>query len=275
MVALALAATASIAWGGASVFGGQAARTTSAFTVAWWYSFMALPGMLVLALATSGTPAFSVSSVAIGLVAGAGAVGGGTVLFLGFTKAPASSIVPASGLVSALIPVTVAGLRGEDLSPLAFVGAVLAGAAIWLVASDGKQLDLRGVWYGVGSGTGFGIQFAILGFVSEGSGLWPIVGVFIGASLVGTGVVIAKRSPLRLQGAALWLTAGGSMCSVVANTSYLYATRLGSLSVAAILAALYAIPAVILAAVFLKEVILPRHWIGLGIAALATAFISV
>ncbi|NND12953.1 MAG: DMT family transporter [Acidimicrobiia bacterium] len=275
MLALALALTASVAWGGASVFGGQAARTNSAFTVAWWFSFMALPGMLALAFIASGTEAFSIDSLLIGLVAGAAAVTGATFLFFGFAKAPASSVVPTSGLMSALLPVAAANVRGEHLSSLAFVGVGLAVGAIWLVASDGHRMDLTGIWYGLGSGTSFGVQFAILGFVSERSGLWPIVGVFVGASMVGTLVVIAKRSPLRLRGTAFWLTAGGSACSVVANTSYLYATRLGSLSLAAILAALYAIPAVILAAVFLKEAMLPRHWLGLGIAGLATAFISV
>ncbi len=236
---------------------------------------MALPGMLVLALLATGTAALETGPLVVGVIAGIGAVTGGTLLFLGFAKAPASSVVPASGFMSALIPVTVAGLRGEELSPLAAIGVVLAAGAVWLVANDGSKFDSRGVWYGIGSGTSFGIQFAIIGFAGDDSGLWPVVGVFIGASIVGTMVVVARQSPLRLRGTALWLTAGGSACSIIANTSYLYATRLGPLSTAAILAALYAIPSVVLAAIFLKEIMLPRHWLGLGIAGLATAFISI
>jgi drug/metabolite transporter (DMT)-like permease len=52
-------------------------------------------------------------------------------------------------------------------------------------------------------------------------------------------------------------------------------TRLGPLGVAAILGALYAIPTVVLAAIFLRERMLPRHWVGLGLAGLATALVAI
>jgi drug/metabolite transporter (DMT)-like permease len=275
MLGLLLALTASLVWGGASVFGGLAARSASPVSVAWWFSFMALPGMVVLAFTTTGTGGFTLGALLVGSVAGSGAVLGGTLLFLGFTKAAAASVVPTSGFISALLPVGVAAtIGGEDLSPLAWVGVVLALGAIWLVASDGERFDARGVWYGLASGAAFGIQFAVLGLAGDGTGLWPVVGVFIGATVVGSLAVLVTRSPVRLGGGALKLTAGGSACSIVANTSYLYATRLGPLSVAAILGALYAIPTVLLAAIFLRERMLPRHWAGLALAGLATAFVA-
>lgn len=276
MLGLLFGLTASIAWGGASVFGGRASRGASAFTVSWWFSVIGLPGIVVIALVASGTEAFTSASLLIGMVAGAGAVIGGTLLFLGFAKAPASSVVPASGFMSALIPVGVAAtIGGEDLTPLAFAGVALAVGAIWLVASDGRRFDSRGVWYGVGSGICFGIQFAILGLVDDSSGMWPVVGVFIGAVLVGGSVVKITRSPVLLQGRSLHLTIGAAACSLIANTAYLTSTRLGSLSMAAILAALYAIPTVLLAAIFLGERLLPRHWAGLALAGLATAFVAI
>lgn len=275
MRGLLLGVSASVAWGGASVFGGRAARSASAFTVSWWFSFMALPGIALLALLATGVERFTIGALSVGLVVGIAAVTGGALLFLGFTKAPASSVAPASGLMSAVIPVVVAStIGGEDLSFLAIVGVLVAIGAIWLVASDGRRFDSRGVWYGVGSGTAFGIQFAILGLVGDETGLWPLVGSFIGATCAGTVLALATRSPLRLRGSTLALTAGGSGCSIVANTSYLYATRLGPLTTAAVLAALYAIPTVVLAAIFLRERLLPRHWIGLALAGLATAFVA-
>lgn len=275
MLALLLAVTASIAWGGASVFGGHAARSASALTVAWWSSFLAVPGIALLAFLITGVDAFEVQPVAIGLLAGPAAVIGGTLLFLGFSKAPASSVVPSSGLMSAIVPVTVAAVvLDEALSILAVAGVALALGAIWLVASDGEKFDVRGLRYGIASGTSFGFQFAILGFVGDTAGLWPIVGVMTGASLVGAVIVMVSRSPRSLPKNARWLAAGGAACSIVATTTYLYATRLGSLTTASVLGALYAVPAVVLAAVFLKEVILPRHWVGLGLAGIATAFIS-
>ena len=276
MLGLLLAVTASLMWGGASVFGGLAARSASPVSVAWWFSFMALPGMIVLAFTATGTGDFTPEALLVGSVAGSGAVLGGTLLFLGFTKAAAASVVPTSGFISALLPVGVAAtIGGEDLSPLAWIGVVLALGAIWLVASDGERFDARGVWYGLASGAAFGIQFAVLGLARDGTGLWPVVGVFIGATVVGSLAVLVTRSPVRLRGGALKLTAGGSACSIVANTSYLYATRLGPLSVAAILGALYAIPTVVLAAIFLRERMLPRHWAGLALAGLATALVAI
>ncbi len=198
---------------------------------------------------------------------------GGTLLFLGFTKASAPSMVPTSGFISALLPVGVAAtIGGEDLSPLAWVGVVLALGAIRLVAYDGERFDSHGVWYGLASGAAFGIQFTVLGLAGDGTGLWPVIGVFIGATIVGSVAVLVTGSPVRSKGGALKLTAGGSACSIVANTSYLYATRRGPMSVAAIPGALYAIPTV--AAIFLRERMLPRHWVGLGLAGLATAFVA-
>lgn len=275
MLGLLLAIIASLVWGGASVFGGVAARAASPVSVAWWFSFMALPGMVALAFVATGTDAFTPSALFVGAVAGSGAVIGGTLLFLGFTKAAAASVVPTSGFVSALLPVGVAAtIGGEALSPLAWAGVALALGAIWLVGSDGERFDSRGVWYGLASGAAFGIQFAVLGLAGDGTGLWPVVGVFIGATVIGSLAVLVTRSPVRLGSGALKLTAGGSACSIVANTSYLYATRLGPLSVAAILGALYAIPTVVLAAIFLRERMLPRHWAGLALAGLATAFVA-
>lgn len=275
MPGLLFAVTASLAWGGASVFGGRAARSATPVSVAWWFSMMALPGMVVLALVAGGTAVFRPSALLVGAVAGSGAVIGGTLLFLGFSRASASSVVPTSGFISALLPVGIAaGIGGEDLSPLAWLGVVFALGAIWLVASDGTRFDSRGVSYGFASGTAFGVQFAVLGLAADGTGLWPVVGVFIGATIVGGAAVAVTGSPVRLEGRALKLTAGGSACSIVANTSYLYATRLGPLSVAAILGALYAIPTVVLAAIFLRERMLPRHWVGLGLAGLATALVA-
>ncbi len=257
------------------MLGGRASRSTSAFTVSWWFSFMALPGIALLAYVIGGTSGLRIAPLLVGLTAGIGAVVGGAALFLGLARAPASSVVPTSGFMTALIPVAVAStIGGEHLTPLALVGVVIAVAAIWLVASDGERFDSRGIWYGVASGTSFGVQFAILGLVDDTSGLWPLVGVFTGATLVGTVLVFATGSPRRLGGRPLALTAGGSACSIIANTAYLTATRLGSLSLAAILAALYAIPTVVLAAIFLRERLLPRHWAGLALAGLATAFVA-
>jgi len=275
MLALVLGVTASFAWGGASIFGGQAARFSSAFSVAWWYSIFALPWVLLLAVVATGLEFFAFPDFAIGVLAGAAAVIGGTLLFVGLAKAPASSVAPSSGIMSALLPVTVASFRGEELSELFLVGVGLAVAAIWLISFDGRSLNRTGLIYGIGSGTSFGVQFAILGFVGTESGLWPIVGVFVGASILGSAVIAVTSTTLRIDGSALGLTVGAAACSVAANTSYLYATRLGSLSTAAVLAALYAIPTVLLAALFLREGLLSRHWLGLAVAGLATALISI
>jgi drug/metabolite transporter (DMT)-like permease len=132
----------------------------------------------------------------------------------------------------------------------------------------------------VAAGACFGIFFVLLREAGQSGTVWPLAT----AKLAGLGVVLAA---LPLIGARLepwsalrerttaWIALGAGVLDSGANALYLLATRAGMLSLAAVLTALYPAITVLLARVIFSEHLRLVQRIGLVVAALGVALVTV
>jgi len=153
---------------------------------------------------------------------------------------------------------------------------VAALPAIWLV-SGGRGLPgagRRDVVNGLGAGAGFGVQFSALGQVPPEGGLLPlaisqatsVVAIVLGAALVSAPWI--PRDRWSRLGAVAGVLAG------IATVCFQLAVQHGLLTIGAVLASLYPVVTVLLAAAVLRERIQPAQGAGLVLAAAAVALIA-
>ena len=144
---------------------------------------------------------------------------------------------------AAALPVIVASLFGDDaLSPIATAGVLLGLLAIGLVSmarSEQRGSVGSSVLYGLGGAAGVGMLLVCLANTAEDSGLWPIVAARGSGFVVLAVIIAAKRFPLSTS-RGVWPHVIGIAALVTAgNALFLTAARLGSTSVAAVLASLF------------------------------------
>jgi len=280
-----LALTAAASWGAADFVGGVAGRRASAVSVAFASQLIGLGGLVVLAPLVPAPP--HLTDLAWGMGAGVGAAFGVALLYHGLSVGLMSVVAPVTAVGAACIPV-LAGLAGGERPPgTALVGVVVALAAVALLCAfpaddqpapfdedgasslagaddrpDGAIRARAGLLTGLASGTGFGTYFVFLGHAGHHAGVWPLLGSRTTAVALLAGALAATRRPL-LPSVFGWevLAVGG--LDVVANVSYLLATRRGLLSIVALLAALYPAATVAMARVLLGERLSRTQAVGL------------
>jgi drug/metabolite transporter (DMT)-like permease len=182
-----------------------------------------------------------------------------------------------SGVLAAAIPALFAmaaeGLPGWRKG----VGFLIAGVAIWLIAAgDAAQETRSATWLAIGAGAGFGVYFVMLKFAATGGAVWPAATSRIGsfatcaiALLLMRGVAAAgiTRRMLLWVGTTVLFDTGG-------NLFFLMATRLGRLDVAAVLAAMYPVGTILLAAWRTHERPTRRQGWGMAVAGVAVVLIA-
>lgn len=278
-----LALTAAAGWGAADFVGGVAGRRASPVSVAFASQGVGLVALVVLAPFVPGS--WSLADLAWGVGAGAGAAVGVALLYHGLAVGVMSVVAPVSAAGGACIPVLFGLVSGDRPPATALAGVVVALAAVGLLCAfpsdgadatrgDGRPGGVRaGLLTGLASGAGFGAYFVFLGHAGHNAGLWPLLGSrSTSVTLLGAAVVVSGR-PLLPAGAARSIVVIG-LFDVVANVSFLLATRRGLLSIVALLASLYPAATVVLARVVLRERLSPAQAVGLAGAGGAIVLIA-
>ena len=281
-----LALTAAAGWGAADFVGGMAGRRASAVSVAFASQLVGLVGLVVL-LPLVPAP-LHLSDLAWGGGAGVGAALGVALLYHGLSVGLMSVVAPVTAVGAACIPV-LAGLAGGDRPPAtALAGVVVALAAVALLCAfpgedqpapfdeygasalagpeDGPDRAARaraGLRTGLASGAGFGAYFVFLGHAGHDAGVWPLLGSRTTAVALLAAALVLTRRPLVPVGLGWDVMAVGGL-DVVANVSYLLATRRGLLSIVALLASLYPAATVAMARVLLRERLSRTQAVGLA-----------
>jgi drug/metabolite transporter (DMT)-like permease len=268
---------AALAYGLSDFLGGVVSRRTSVWPVALLACAGAGLGTLVLAFVVPGSP--SGADVAWGLLAGVGSGVGTAFLYRGFAKGRMGVVAPVSAVGAALLPAAIAVLTGERPSTIVWVGMVAALPGIWLVsreppADDAVGGSAAGLFDGVLAGAGFGVLFAALGQVPEGSGYWPVMAAQI-VSLISVAVaaVLLGGDPRPRQREEWWGIAAG-LLATLAVVGFLLARHEGLLSVAAVLTSLYPAFTVLLATVLLGERLHRSQSVGLALCAVSVACVA-
>jgi drug/metabolite transporter (DMT)-like permease len=181
-------------------------------------------------------------------------------------------------VIGAGLPLAVGVLDGERPGPVAQVAIAVALAAI-VCATAGSRGDGAagtGVLLGLAAGAGFGLFFVGLDATPADSGLWPLLaGRVVSVTLLGAlvlGPVLLGRAPAARAGLRLMVVSG--LLDTLANVLFLVATRVGTLSVSAVVVSLYPVVLVVLGRIVLGERLTRLQLAGTGLAVTASVLLA-
>jgi uncharacterized membrane protein len=273
---------ASVAYGTSDFIGGLVSRRNHVFTVLLWGQFVGIAMVLFGLPFVGGGPPVA-SWLWISAVAGVAGVIGAALLFRGLAKGRMGVVGPITGVLAAALPVVFGLLTGERPSPLSLMGVVVALGAIALVSSspdpDTLRADVgkgagRGLPEAFGAGICFAAFFIILDGIGDDAGLWPVLGMRLSSVAISGSILVARRvSPRPAPGTGLGVLGGGAV-GTTADYLFVVGTRLGLLSVVAVLTSLYPVTTVVLARTFLRERISGMQLAGLLLAAVGVVLIT-
>jgi drug/metabolite transporter (DMT)-like permease len=273
---LILAALSSVTFGVADFAGGLATRRAPAITVVVGVNGIGLAGILVAA------PFFGGSPGAADLLWGAGAGMAGSLGLVLYYHALATTrmavAAPVAAVVGAVTPVVFGVIVGERPVPLAWVGITLALPAVLLIGAGARETRAAhgpalAAFYGVVTGTLFGLFGILLSRSAEGSGVWPLVTARLASSVLMIGVaLIAGRPLIAARRVAGPVTVAGVL-DIIANVLFLIAVRRELLSLVAVIMAMYPASTVALARIVLGEQVDRVQAAGMSLAVGAVALI--
>ena len=273
-----LGVASALGWGSADFCGGLASRRATVYSVLLVSELTGLIVLLPLPFlfheSLPGRDVFLMSSLA-----GLGGTIGLMLLYRALAEGQMSIAAPVSGLVAAVIPVTVSTFRDGLPGPITLLGFGLALVAIWLISVGGKSIqmlgaDLRALLLPFLAGFTFGAYFLFTNLASQHATYWPLVFSRTLSTLILLLYLGIKREPLRITSAPIRQAALGGLLDVLANFFYVLTGQLGRLDVAAVLGSLYPGTTVLLAWLVLKERLNRTQGIGILAALTAIALIA-
>lgn len=265
-------------FGTGDFFGGLAAKKARLIQVVAGSHFVGLIGVTIAALVLADE--FRASDFFIGMAAGAFGGIGVAFLYRRLAVGPMSVVAPLTAITSAAVPALWGVGSGDRLSGLAWGGVALAFVAIGLVSAAGGARGVRVsgavVAESLASGVGFGFFFILFDATDSAAAPWPVVGARLLTSGLLLGALVVGRREIRprTEGAVALIVAAGLFDSS-SNVLFLYATNHGSLTVVAVLSAMYPVSTVILARIVLDERMSATQLAGFAAALTATALIAV
>ena len=286
--AVGMGLTAAALWGGSDFAGGLGARRAPALLVV---AAGHLVTFCLLMLLCAGTPLPGHGAVALGLLAGMeGALS--LALFYHALSAGAMGVTAAlTGVLTAAVPVLFALLRQGWPQWTEWGGLAAGAAAIALVAwTRASGTTRRALLLGALAGMGFGVQLVLLKLAAEGGVLWAMTTARAGG-LVGVALALGAqwlRRDGRSQAAgSSWLVWPGygwrgywkmgiaaGVMDALGNGAYMLAAQTGRMEVGAMIASLYPVMTIALAALVLRERPTARQKMGMALAAAAILLLS-
>jgi drug/metabolite transporter (DMT)-like permease len=277
-VQIVLAGLSALLYGSADFCGGLASRRQP-LAVALAFSQLAGLAASAAAVLVLGDPFPAARDILWGIAAGLFGTAGLAALYQALATTPVAVASPVAAVVGAVLPVLLGLASGERPGNLAWVGIALAVPAIALLAAGpaghaASGLVRRAALMGTAAGVGFGLFFFCISRTSPGSGLWPLAA----ARLVTTSLVAVvaaagwRQVRLRAGGVPVALLAG--LLDMGANIAFLLASRMGMLTITAVITSLYPGPTVILAMIVFRERLTVARTLGLALALAGVACIS-
>ncbi len=272
-LAVVLAGISALSWGASDFAGGLASKTVPVTKVVFWSQSVGLVIVSVAAPLVGGD--FVLADLGWGATAGGLGAVGLLALYRGLAVGRMSVVAPLSAVAGALVPVAVGFGLGERPSPVALAGVAVGIPALWLIVGGDEVSGPgpSGVVEGLVAGVGFGLFFVFISRSGAASGLWPLVGaramsITVVAFLA---FVAGDAAPPRSSRAVVAAAGVGDMA---ANIAFLFASRLGLLSLTAAVSSLYPAATVALARFVLAERLRRRQVFGLVAALAAVALIA-
>jgi drug/metabolite transporter (DMT)-like permease len=275
VTAIALALSASLAWGLGDFLAGVKSRSLHVLTVLAISQAAGFAAVL-LWLAVSGESAPSGTASLSAVAAGVGGCFGLGALYRGMAVGAMGIVAPISA-VSAVIPFTVGVVSGERPGALQLIGILLALGGVALASREPAERGggrAAGVGLALVAALGFGLYFVFLDRAADESVPWAVATARGVSSLIAVAVALGVSASLRPGRIHLPALVAVGLCDVGANVLFGLASTRGLLSVVSVLAALYPIVTVGLAALLLHERIALAQRVGVAGALLGAAMIT-
>jgi len=252
--------------------------------VTFWAGLSGLS--LVLATSLFLGADFSPSGIFWGLLAGVASAVAMTCLYASLAIGPISILSPMGAVVSALVPMAFGFIRGDRFSIWGWVALAAILVAVILVGfvpgQDVRLPSAKAIMLGLAAGAGIGLVLTALAQAPRDTGLTSVIFMRgTSAGLLGLFMIFTlRKGATRIKsmraGRAVWFAviAAGFFDSS-ANIFFTLASRIGTLSVVAVLTALYPLGTIILARIFLKEKIAKTQMLGIALALAASALLAV
>ncbi len=253
MTALALALGASLAWGVADFVGPLWGRTWGAIRVMLWAQIFGLVGIAAAVAVRGASPAHW------GVFYAAPAALSGTLglyaYYRGMAVGAMTVIAPIAG-ASAIVPVVFGIATGDKPSATQIVGIACAIVGVALASiehSSGSAKIVAGAGLAVLAAIGFGFYFPPMHAAGKAD-FWYASLVFRATALLVVALAwAARRGELRLPRKALVVVAGVGLGDMLGNVLFAASAGRGLISLTSVLASLYPVVTVLLAARVLHE----------------------
>ncbi|WP_406434625.1 EamA family transporter [Streptomyces sp. NBC_01589] len=276
MIALLLALGSSLAYGCADFLGGLGARKAHVLRTV----MIAAPASLAVEIMLWPVlgASFSAGTLGWGAASGVASAAAFALLYKTLAIGPMNVLSPVTALVSAMLPVGVGLLQGEDLGAAGLVGLPLALAAVVMVSAGHGAGSARpsrtGLLLALGAGAAIALQLIFLHQAPSDSGVAPLIvgrAVSSAVTLAAAGLMFRRLGSEKPDYA---VSAAAGVLDSVANLLFLMAARSGDLAVVAVITALYPAGTVLLARSVLAERIHRSQLVGLGTAAVAVGLLA-
>ena len=271
-----LALTSAALFGFADFAGGLASRTTSAWRVTAWSQLLGVP-ILLIALATISESNFSAKDMAFGMLAGSVGLVGIAMLYFALASGTMSVVSPIVGVISASIPVIWGLTTGETFGTFEWIGIVAAIVSVVLIAGQRSHVrpTAKIIVQALTAAVAFGVFFIAIGQTTQDSGLWPLAAgrlVTVPIALVVAHLTASAAIPPRDVLPKVAFVAAGDM---LANITVLLAIQTGGIGITAVLSGLYPAFTVMAAVLILRERPSTQQRVGIAIAVVAAAMLTV
>lgn len=267
------ALSASVAWGVGDFVSGLTARRIGPLLTLMLSLPIGFAAALAAALLT-GEPMASWADLGWGVLGGLVGTVGYLALLRGFEVGRMGVVSPVAAAMGAAVPVLIAAVSLGMPGQQQLLGFGVALVSIWLISPRGGQGANTGLGLGLLAGLGFGLFFATLDQISEGATFWPLAASRLVSSAWLAIAWFARRTalPAKLPGALLVVS---GITDVLGNFLFLRSVQAGRLDIAAVLVSLYPGITVVLARIIEKEHLSRLQVVGVLLALVAMALISV
>lgn len=275
LLVVVLGLLASLGWGVGDFGGGLTSRSAPVLGVLGGSQFASLlVGLLLVTVIDE--PAMRLQDLGFAIGGGACAAIGLALLYRGLAVGRMGVVAPIAAVLTATIPVVFSFVSEGIPSEVAILGIGSAILSVILVSRAPDTGDGRpsGLLMALGAGTLFGLFAIQASFLPDELILSPLLVIRATAILIIAIWVVVWRQPWRVPRGRWPALVAVGVVDMAATAAYLGAIAIGPLSIAAILASLYPVVTVILAALVLREKVTPSHAAGIAAAGLAVVLIA-
>ncbi len=180
---------------------------------------------------------------------------------------------PVTSVLSAALPVVVAGITEGLPHALQIAGLLLALVALWFISRPEGPMRPQGLGLALFAGLGFGSFLVFMKQATQQAVYWPLAAALATSLVLAAIILLGQRGSLPPAGVLPVALAAGAL-DTFGNFFFILAAQRGRLDVAAVLSSLYPAFTVLLARLVLKERITRLQTIGMTTALIAVPLIA-